>query len=361
MKKYFALLPVVFSLVIMLGLVSSAEPRADQTAADSYNILTLSDREVFIPCKLGYVPTEDCPDRTSIIFAVKGNKDPETGEEIETSYKVTSGRLVRKGDYFEWDLSGVEKPGYNSVTVEFVDYNGKKQKATEYITLKNCDCPNDDYLTNSLSPSPTPTAKVEKLELDRNEIFLPCPPGVRPQNEAACDDVRSIQVKTTVANPQNEELSYDYIVSGGRIVGAGANVSWDLSRMRVGTYTITVSIRDSAQRISGTQTETIRVKDCNCISGDACPALEIKAPKDSVKAGEIITFTANISGGLSEISYQWTVSQGEIIEGQGTPQIKVKTAREAAGGSLTATVELSSPQVAAICQRIASETVSIRK
>jgi hypothetical protein len=63
----------------------------------------------------------------------------------------------------------------------------------------------------------------------------------------------------------------------------------------------------------------------------------------------------------SDMTYNWTVSAGEIVEGQGTPKIKVKTTREMAGGNLTASVEISSERVAGICGRTASERVAISK
>ena len=360
MSRYFIF--IVASLFVSLGIISGVAAYKNQSA-DSYSILTLSEREVFIPCKIGYVPTESCPDRTSILVAVRGNKDLD-GKEIEISYKVSGGRFVRKGEDFEWDFADVEKPGVYVLKVEFVDFNGKKQTAVETITLRECDCPNDIYAPDSQSPKPTPTpaAKIEKIELDREEIIVPCAPGVRPKAGTACDDVSSIKVKTSIVNPQNENLTYHYTISGGRIVGRGASVSWDLSGVRAGTYTITAGIGDDSVVYSETQTKTIRVKDCICIFADACPVLEIAASSESVKAGETIIFTLNVSGGFdSEGTYNWTISQGEITEGQGTPKIKVKTAREAAGSSLTATVQISSDRIPGICQSTADQTVSITK
>ena len=211
------------------------------------------------------------------------------------------------------------------------------------------------------APTPTPSAKIEEVELDREEIFIPCGPGRRVKEGRTCDDVSSIKVKTSVVGSQNDKLQYYYTVSGGRIIGTGASVSWDLSGIRVGTYTITVAIGNDSGVYPEALTETIKIKECNCIFVDACPALEITAA-NSVKAGETVTLTARVSGGFeSDITYNWTVSQGTIAEGQGTPQIKVKTSREMAGGSLTAALEISSERIAGICERTATQTVSITK
>jgi hypothetical protein len=209
--------------------------------------------------------------------------------------------------------------------------------------------------------TPTPSAKIEKIELDRTEVFISCPPGKQLMPGAVCDDNSSIKVKSSAVNPQNAELLYHYTISGGRIIGKGDGVTWDLSGVRVGTYTISVCISAGSEFCPETQTKSVRVKECVCGFVDACPTLEISTPSDSFKAGETITFTANVSGKSDNLTYNWTVSAGTIIEGQGTPKIKVETTREMADGSLTARVEISSDRVASICETEASKTVSMTK
>lgn len=58
---------------------------------------------------------------------------------------------------------------------------------------------------------------------------------------------------------------------------------------------------------------------------DACPVLSVIEPAAAVEAGENLIFTAEVKGGSSDIIYSWTVDQGEIINGQGTPTITVST------------------------------------
>ena len=60
-----------------------------------------------------------------------------------------------------------------------------------------------------------------------------------------------------------------------------------------------------------------------------------------IEAGTPVTFTANVSGASSNLSptYKWTVSEGTITSGQGTPSITVDTNGQA-GRTLSATVEL---------------------
>lgn len=81
-----------------------------------------------------------------------------------------------------------------------------------------------------------------------------------------------------------------------------------------------------------------------------CPTIEVVGATSAEKSS-ILTFTANVSGGSSsDITYSWAISAGEIVEGQGTPVIRVKVlnAKEA-----TATVEIGG-----ICEDCSDRTAA---
>lgn len=111
-------------------------------------------------------------------------------------------------------------------------------------------------------------ANVTALTLSSEKITLPCPAGKIPAEGQACNDSTSINVSTTAVDPENDVLTYNYTVSGGRIVGSGANVSWDLSGQPAGTYTITAGVDDGCGLCGKTETKTVTVADCVC--RDAC-------------------------------------------------------------------------------------------
>jgi hypothetical protein len=68
-----------------------------------------------------------------------------------------------------------------------------------------------------------------------------------------------------------------------------------------------------------------------------CPQITVSCPTDLVKAGDSVTFSANVSGGDPKVTptYNWSVSAGTITSGQGTPSITVDTAG-LGGESITA-------------------------
>lgn len=202
---------------------------------------------------------------------------------------------------------------------------------------------------------------VTAVTFDKTSVSLPCPPGTNPSG-AGCGEP-TVGVRTTAVDPENDVLTYNYTTSGGRIVGQGANVTWDLSGVRPGTYTITVGVDDGCGVCGKTETKTIEVTECpNCLTPPppcACPTLSVTGPSSVVMPGDTMTFTANVSGGTAEnITYNWSVSAGTIESGQGTPSITVSTAG-LQDTNVTATVEIGGTGLCAECPRTQSETGSV--
>jgi len=185
-------------------------------------------------------------------------------------------------------------------------------------------------------------ADVTALTVDETTVTRPCPEGQVPVEGQTCSTDLSVGVTTTAVDPENDVLTYNYTVSGGRIVGQGANVSWDLTGAQPGTYTITAGVDDGCGVCGKTQTTTITVADCQCRVVCECPtSFDVTGPVGDVTAGDTLTFTATVSGGTqSTVTYNWTVSGGTITEGQGTPVIRVATTPDLAGTTVTATVEI---------------------
>lgn len=200
-------------------------------------------------------------------------------------------------------------------------------------------------------------ANVDDLEVGDTEIVLGCPPGT--VTGQGCAESSSVSVRTKASDKENDTLIYNYTVSGGRIVGQGANVSWDLSGVRAGSYTITAGVDDGCGVCGKTQTKTITVKECpSCPPPPCeCPTLSVTGPSSAVKAGEDMVFTANVSGGNCNPTYNWSVSAGTITSGQGTPVIHVGTTGSMAGSNVTATVEVGG--CCPGCNPNASETGSV--
>lgn len=87
----------------------------------------------------------------------------------------------------------------------------------------------------------------------------------------------------------------------------------------------------------------------------SCPTITVTGPTSAPKPDEPMIFTASLSQEAEKfnLQYNWTISGGEIIEGQGT--LVVKASRKNIGGNLTLTLEANGlPQE---CKKTASETI----
>jgi hypothetical protein len=73
-----------------------------------------------------------------------------------------------------------------------------------------------------------------------------------------------------------------------------------------------------------------------------CPEITVQGPAGLVKAGETITFTAKLDKKTSDsnLEFEWTVSQGTILDQQGTSEIRVATTEDMAATNVTATVKI---------------------
>ncbi len=74
-----------------------------------------------------------------------------------------------------------------------------------------------------------------------------------------------------------------------------------------------------------------------------CPVITVKGPATLVTAGDYVTFAVfrDENSSRSKFSYDWTISQGVIVGGQGTVEIIVATKDEMAGSNLKATVTVN--------------------
>jgi hypothetical protein len=204
-------------------------------------------------------------------------------------------------------------------------------------------------------------ANVTAISLSDTEITLPCGPGMRSAS-GGCTDNTTVTVTTTAVDPENDVLTYNYTVSGGRITGTpGATAQWDLSGLQPGSYTITAGVDDGCGLCGQTKTETVRVVACpDCVAPCECGTLSVTGPSGITQPGDSMTFTANVSGGsATDITYNWSVSSGEITSGQGTPSITVATTRAMANTSVTATVEIGGTGMCPECEKTKSETAGV--
>jgi hypothetical protein len=200
---------------------------------------------------------------------------------------------------------------------------------------------------------------VVSIAASATTITLPCPPDFHSKS-GSCPTAAtsSVQLTTTATDPDGDTLLYSYNVTGGRVSGDGASVSWDLSGMGPGTYTATVDVDDGCGCITSSSTSVTIANCADCERNLVCPTVNVTCPPEA-DPNSSVTVRATFTQGTPTVSetYNWTVSAGTITSGQGTSTITVSTAN-VAGGTITATVEVGG--VDPSCNRTASCSFPIK-
>jgi hypothetical protein len=107
-----------------------------------------------------------------------------------------------------------------------------------------------------------PFANIAELALSKNEITAYCITEDSPKGEICSEDAEiEIAAKGESTDP-TDVLTYNYTVSGGKITGSGTNVTWDLTGVKPGKYTITAGVDNGCGVCGTTKTEVVEIKDC---------------------------------------------------------------------------------------------------
>jgi hypothetical protein len=122
------------------------------------------------------------------------------------------------------------------------------------------------------------------LQASTTLITYPCPPDGHSMS-GSCPSTADLQVAlTAMAKDFNKPPLYAYAVTGGRVVGEGSKVTWDLSGVWPGSYTATVEIQDDKKHraFSSVIVKIVNCPDC-VISCFLCPTITVIC-SDEVKA-----------------------------------------------------------------------------
>lgn len=139
--------------------------------------------------------------------------------------------------------------------------NSEEIESEEVINNDSSDEDSDESEDETFSCSLP--ASVVDLQLSQKEIILFC-----QATDKSCSSNKIINIAVVAVEP-DEHIKYVYSITAGKIIGEGANVKWDLSGVKPGTYLITSGIsqpsvfgEDDWAVLGTTQTRTVTVREC---------------------------------------------------------------------------------------------------
>jgi hypothetical protein len=210
--------------------------------------------------------------------------DPD-GDELSYDWSASAGELSGDGNTVTWSAPASE--GSYSVAVAVTDGRGGEAMDYKAITVRTNNPPTITTLTAA---------------------------------ENWTTPLGAVQVACTASDPDGDELSYNWTVTGGNISGTGAVVNW-IAPQAVGTYNITVVVTDgyggeAARSISlSVAPGTVPTIEKLCVSPKGHVYL-----RKSTAAGcdydvwrnmeyDIECVASNAGGGLS---YDWSCTAGNV-------------------------------------------------
>jgi hypothetical protein len=214
---------------------------------------------------------------------------------------------------------------------------------------------------SQLPTAPDKLDPIKSIKLDQNLLTLPCPHG-----EEACggEPSKSLRINVQVEPYKSDKkISYKYFPTGGKIIGEGTRIGWDLSNTAPGSYWILVDAMRNGRLISESRSETINIIKaiciCDCIR---CPLIQINVTERTITAGETVSASATISDGsqAGPLTLSWTTSVGEIVSGQATNAILIRIPSDATSTNLTVTLTIGGLDRTCVCPTSQSATIKIR-
>ena len=187
----------------------------------------------------------------------------------------------------------------------------------------------------ALAPGAFAKKKKKKVVTD-NYVFIPptLQLSASPREITACAGENARVQLDARASFTSGTPRYRWSASGGRIEGNGATTSWDLSGLQPGYYKAYVDVDNGVEECSAFTSATVLVK----CAPPVCPSILISCP-EKVVSNQPLQFCASVAGGSPNVArvYNWTVSAGKIISGEGTNCITVD-ATGLSGQSVRATL-----------------------
>jgi hypothetical protein len=182
------------------------------------------------------------------------------------------------------------------------------------------------------------------LQASKTSITYPCPPGFHTTSRS-CPTKPDMQVPLTAVAEGFSKPTYSYSVGGGRIIGEGSNVTWDLYDAGPGFHQAIVEVQDNKKHRALSSVD-VKVAFCDdCVTSMPCPLVFVTC-YDRVNAGTPITCKV-VAGSRSDpgpLTFEWSARDssggdlGERISARGS-YVSIRT--DGLGGrSVTATVEI---------------------
>jgi hypothetical protein len=172
--------------------------------------------------------------------------------------------------------------------------------------------------------------KIDWLSVDEENVYIECPSGQRARPDSPKSDDLIVNVQTgATSNSILDKLHFSYAISGGKVIGSGTNVKWDLTGLRPGTYWISADVDDGKEG-ARSEKRSISLYSRECTWTLECPRVDLSDIRRAKNSDDLTVF-ATIAGGSDDIELDWDADGADIIAGQASRLVRLRPLRSFRG------------------------------
>jgi len=170
-----------------------------------------------------------------------------------------------------------------------------------------------------------------------------CPKSMRPGGPSGCLSIEKLRLDLKVEVVAGERnLEYRYSVTTGRVIGKGSNVVWEIQDARPGEYVADIRVKDRHGASASSSTRVTFGWSDSYDPGIWAPKIQPTCPATVIE-GKPALISIRLDAGpherLPRLKFNWSLTAGRIIKGDGTRTIKVDT-RGLGGQEISASVDV---------------------
>jgi len=164
--------------------------------------------------------------------------DPD-GDKLSYTWSASGGKISGREPVITW--TAPETPGSYTIAVKVIDERGSEDIGS--LSLK-------------VVPNNPPTVENVVITAKEPAYLKEYSEGYRILKGTNCD------IKCVASDPDNNELTYEWLTNGGNICGEGHLITW-IAPLRGGQVTVTVTVSDRSGGIA-TKSTVFKVETCSC-------------------------------------------------------------------------------------------------
>ena len=307
-----------------------------------------------------------CPCECPLISVVSHYTEVKAGDTLDFEVRLAGGGFVN-GPQYNWTLeNGVIASGQGTAAIVVKPDGVPGTLVTATVNIggvdRNCGCAlsaSESVAIGTETKTRRFPLSIEWISVDEDALYIECAAGIMARPDSKRSDDLVVDVRTgAVSNSVLDKLNFTYTISGGKMIGSGANVKWDLSGLEPGTYTVSVDADDGKDGASSSK-KSISLYSRDCTWTPECTQVDISDIRRAKDSNDFIV-SATVAAG-PDVELEWEGVGADVIAGQGSRLVRLRPRKNFKLGESTVTLTVDSRNLPGMCRRSLTERLQIQE